>query len=25
MTYDQMAEYFKEMKAATKDREELAK
>ena len=25
MTYDQMAEYFEEMKAAAKDREELAK
>jgi len=25
MTYDQMAEYFKEMKAAAKDHEELAK
>jgi len=25
MTYDQMAEYFEEMKAAAKDHEELAK
>jgi len=25
MTYDQMVEYFKEMKAAAKDHEELAK
>jgi len=25
MTYDQMAEYFEEMKAAAKDRKELAK
>jgi len=25
MTYDQMAEYFKEMKAAAKDHKELAK